>query len=156
MFKTRLDTFGNDFRLFWNFENSLFFWKFSKTRPPMENWAKVFRKNCPKTRSELVWILLGTILGIFGILNIFWFFWKFSRTRPSMESWAKIFRKNRHKTCSKHIWTLWGTILGIFGFLRLFRLFSKFKRLEPPWETGQKFFEKFAPKYVQNTFAYFW
>ena len=27
MFKTRLDTFGNDFGLFWNFENSLIFLK---------------------------------------------------------------------------------------------------------------------------------
>ena len=27
MFKTRLDTFGNDFGLFWNFEKSLIFLK---------------------------------------------------------------------------------------------------------------------------------
>ena len=35
MFKTRLDTFGNDFGLFWNFEKSLiFFEKFRRLDPP--------------------------------------------------------------------------------------------------------------------------
>ncbi len=34
MFKTRLDTFGNDFGLFWNFENFLIFSKiFEKINP---------------------------------------------------------------------------------------------------------------------------
>ena len=50
MFKTRLDTFGNEFGHFWNFEN--FFWFFeniSKTRPSMEHWAKnVYEKITPK------------------------------------------------------------------------------------------------------------
>ena len=40
MFKTRLDTFGNDFGLFWNFEKFWFFGIISKTRPYMEHWAK--------------------------------------------------------------------------------------------------------------------
>ena len=71
-FKTRLDTFGNDFGHFWNFANFLiFFGKISKTRPSMENWVKIFRKNCPKLQSKHVWILLATILGIFGILKLF-------------------------------------------------------------------------------------
>ena len=36
MFKTRLDTFGNDFGDFCNFENFLIFLKvFSKTLPPI-------------------------------------------------------------------------------------------------------------------------
>ena len=49
MFKTRLDTFGNDFGHFWNFESFWFFWKFSKTRPSMEHWAKkIFEKITPK------------------------------------------------------------------------------------------------------------
>ena len=57
----------------------------------MEHWAKkVFRKIRPKTCSKHVWILLGMISGLFGILKIFFFenFWK---TRPSTEHWAKNF-----------------------------------------------------------------
>ncbi len=41
MFKTRLDTFGNDFEQFSNFE-IIFFLKISKNRPSMEHWAKKF------------------------------------------------------------------------------------------------------------------
>ena len=68
--KTRLGTFGNTFAHFWNFEN-IFFRKFSKTGHSMENWAKSSRKVCTKTCSKHVWILLGTILGVFGILIFF-------------------------------------------------------------------------------------
>ncbi len=46
MFKTRLDTFGNDFGHFWTFENFLIFLKILNfrrlTRPSMEHWAKNF------------------------------------------------------------------------------------------------------------------
>ncbi len=42
MFKTRLDTFGNDFEQFSNFENFLVFLKISKNRPSMEHCAKNF------------------------------------------------------------------------------------------------------------------
>ncbi len=49
MFKTRLDTFGNDFEQFSNFENFLVFLKISKTRPSMDHWAKkIFEKINPK------------------------------------------------------------------------------------------------------------
>ncbi len=49
MFKTRLDTFGNDFEQFSNFENFLVFLKISKTRPSMDHWAKnFFEKINPK------------------------------------------------------------------------------------------------------------
>ncbi len=42
MFKTRLDTFGNDFEQFSNSENFLIFLKISKNRPSMEHWPKIF------------------------------------------------------------------------------------------------------------------
>ena len=72
-FKTRLDTFGNSFGHFWKIENFSIFLKFFEVS--MEHWAKkVFWKICPKTCSKHVWILLGTILGLFGILKIFRFF----------------------------------------------------------------------------------
>ena len=47
MFKTRLDTFGNDFGLFWNFEKFLIFLKiFVEDSTLKGHWAKQnFRKN---------------------------------------------------------------------------------------------------------------
>ena len=48
-FKTRLDTFGNDFRLFWNFENFWYFFEnFRKLDPPWNTGQKFFEKNAPK------------------------------------------------------------------------------------------------------------
>ena len=47
MFKTRLDTFGNDFGLFFNFEKFfIFFENFRRLDPPWNTWQKKkFRKN---------------------------------------------------------------------------------------------------------------
>ena len=72
MFKTRLDTFGNDFGHFCNFEKFLiFFENFRRLDPPWNTGQKKFRNNYPKTYSKHVWTLLGTILGFFGILKFF-------------------------------------------------------------------------------------
>ena len=72
MFKTRLDTFGNDFGHFWNFEIFLIFLKFFEDSTIHGTLGKkIFRKKCAKTCSKHVWTLLGTILGKFGILKIF-------------------------------------------------------------------------------------
>ncbi len=73
MFKTRLDTFGNDFGHFRSFENFLIFLKNFEESTLHGTLGKsfVFEKNTPKTCSKPVWTLLGTILGIFGILKSF-------------------------------------------------------------------------------------
>ena len=71
MFKTRLDTFGNDFGHFLNFENFLIFLKIFEDSTLHGRLGKKIRTNCPKTCSKHVWTVLGTILGIFGILKIF-------------------------------------------------------------------------------------
>ncbi len=42
MFKTRLDTFGNDFGHFSIFENFLIFLKIFEDSTPIEHWAKTF------------------------------------------------------------------------------------------------------------------
>ena len=166
MFKTRLEIFGNDFRLFCNFEKFLIFLKiFDNSTLQGRLGKKNFSKKSLKTCSKHVWTLLGTTVDIF--FESFWFFWKFSKTRPTMEHWAKKlskklpqnmfktrldtygndfgfvwnfgkfliflkifedppwnteknFRKNYPKTCSKHVWTLMGTILGLFGILENF------------------------------------
>ncbi len=72
MFKTRLDTFGNDFEQFSNFEIFFgFFENFEESTLHGTLRKKFFRKNYPKTCSKHVWTLLGTILGIFRFLKIF-------------------------------------------------------------------------------------
>ena len=116
----------------------------------MENWAKIFRKNFPKTGSKRVWILLGTLLGIFGILK------KknlkiFENSTLHGTLGIKFFRKNQPKT---RLDTLGKTFAHFWNFENIF--FENFRRLDIPWKTGQKFSEKFAPKHVQNMFAYFW
>ena len=46
MFKTHLDTFGNNFGLLWNFEKFLIFLKIFEDSTLMQHWAKQnFRKN---------------------------------------------------------------------------------------------------------------
>ena len=72
MFKTRLDTFGNDFGHFCNFEKFLIFLKLFEDSTLHGTLGKIFfRKNRPKTYSKHVWTLLGTIVGSFGILKVF-------------------------------------------------------------------------------------
>ena len=110
--------FGNNFGRFWIFENFLKTFRWLDT--PWNTWQKFFRKNYPKTCSKHVWTLLGTILGIFGILKISRFFENISKTRPSMEHWAKnIFEKITPKHVQNTLDNL-GTILGVFGILKIF------------------------------------
>ncbi len=62
MFKTRLDTFGNDFEHFWKIENFLIFLKFFEDSTLHGTLGKkIFWKNYPKTCSKHVWTILGTI-----------------------------------------------------------------------------------------------
>ena len=147
MFKTRLETFGDDFVHFWNFETFLIFLKLFEDSTLHGTLGKKFsRKNHPKTTSEHVWTLLGTILGIFGILKIFWFFGKFSKTRPTMEHWAKFFSE---KIALKHFQNtfghFWERFWAFLEFWKIFDFFENFRRLDPPWNTGQKNFSKKSP-----------
>ncbi len=53
MFKTRLDTFGNDFGHFWIFESFLIFLKVFEDSTVHGTLGKIFfRKNYPKTCSN--------------------------------------------------------------------------------------------------------
>ena len=111
---------------------------------------KFFRKICPKTRSKHVWMLSGTILGIFGFLKK-----KIENFRKLDPPWNTGHNFFFEKITLKHVWIVLGKLLGIFGILKIF-FFENFRRLDIPWKTGQKFFKKFAPKHVQNMFRYFW
>ena len=143
MFKTLLDSYGNDFGFVWNFGKFLIFLKiFEDSTLHGTLGKKFFEKKYPKTCSKHVWTFLGTILGFSAILKNFRFFWKFSKTRPSMEHWAKIFRKKYPKTCSKHVWTFLGTILDFSAILKNFRFFWKFSKTRPTKEHWAKKFSK--------------
>ncbi len=66
MFKTRLDTFGNDFGLFSNFEKFFIFLKIFEDSTLHETLGKKkFRNNYPKTYSKHVWTLFGIDFGLF-------------------------------------------------------------------------------------------
>ena len=120
MFKTRLDTFENDFGQFWNLDNFLiFFWTFSKPDPPWNTGQFFFQKKCHKTCSKQIWTILGTILGFFAILNFLWFFCKNFRWLHGTLG-KKIFEK----IAPKHVWTLgndFGQVLN-FEFFPAFSL----------------------------------
>ena len=67
MFKTRLDTFGNTFGHFWNFEKKILE-NFRKLDPPWNTGHKIFQKNFPQN-------MFKARLDTFG--NTFGHFWNF-------------------------------------------------------------------------------
>ena len=72
MFKTRLDTFGNDFGHFCSFEKFFIILKiFEDSTFHGTLGKKKFSKKLTRNMSKHVWTLLGTILGFFGILKNF-------------------------------------------------------------------------------------
>ena len=139
--------FWGRFWAFWNFETFLIFLKIFEDSTLHRTLGKMFfRKNHPKTSSKHVWTLLGTILGIFGILKFFWFFWKLSKTRPSMEHWAKNFlEKITLKQLQNTFGHFWERFWAFLEFWNFFDFFETFRRLDPPWNTGQKIFSKKTP-----------
>ena len=148
MFKTRFDTFGNDFGHFWNFSFFFDFLKpFQRLDPPWNTGQKNFRKIYPKIRSKHFSTLLGTILGIFGVLKNFWFFKNISKTRHSLEHWAKKFFK---KITPKHVQNTFGQTGNDFGRFLNFEIFLKhFEDSTLLGTLGKKIFSKKLP---QNTF----
>ena len=144
--KTRLDTFGNTFDLFRNFEN-IFFRKFSETRYSMENWSKIFRKVCPKTRSKHVWILLVLLLGIFGNLNFF--FENFRKLDPPRNTGQKKNSKNLTQNKFKARLDAFGNDFGHFWNFAIFLIFLKI--FEDSTFHG-KLGKNFSKSLPQNTF----
>ena len=129
MFKTRLDIFGNDFGLFWNFEIFLiFFENFRRLDPP---WNTRLTQNMQKKISKkLTQNLFKTRLDTFG--NDFGHFCNFenfliflkifedSTLHGTLGKRTNFGRNFYPETCSKQVWTFLGTILGFFGILKFF------------------------------------
>ena len=77
MFKTRLDTFGNDFGLFWNFEKSLIFFRNFRRFDPhgtlgKTKFSKKLTQNMFKTRLDT----FGNDFGLFCNFEKFLIFLK--------------------------------------------------------------------------------
>ena len=145
-----LGIFGS-LKFFW------FFWKFSKTRPTMEHWAKSFFE---KITLKHLQNTFGHFWERFWACLEFWNFFLFLKIFEDSTHHGtlgkKFFRKNHPKTSSKHVWTLLGMISGIFGIWKLFWFLRKFSETRPSMEHCTKnFFEKITPKLVQNTLGHF-
>ena len=150
MFKSGLDTFGKDFGHFCNFKKFLIFLRiFEDSTHQGTLGKKIFRNNYPETCSKHVWTVMGTILGLFGILENFWFFWKFSKTRPSMEHWAKKFFEKIAQNMFKTRLDSFGNDCGQFWNFESFLIFWKFSKTRPSIEHWAK---KLSKKLPQNMF----
>ena len=149
MFKTRLETFGNDFRHFCIFENFFDFLKtFRSLNPPWNTGQKNFSKKCTPKHVQ----------NIFGhFCEQFWaFLGKFencSTFRKHLEDstlHGKLGKKNFGKIIPKHVQNTLGHFWNNFGhFWKIWKLFDflkTFRRLDPPWKTRQKKIRKNYPK----------
>ena len=95
MFKTRLDTFGNDFGHFCNFEKFLIFLKISEDstlhgKLSKKNFRKKLTQNLFKTRLDT----FGNDFGLFWNFEILIFFENFRRLDPPWNTEQKKIRKN--------------------------------------------------------------
>ncbi len=122
MFKTRLDTFGNDFGLFWIFEVFDFFENSRRLDPPSNTGQKSFSKKSPENMFKTRLDTFGNNFGHFRNFENFLIILKNFEDSTLHGTLGKsfVFEKKHPKTCSKHVWTLLGTILGSFGFLKIF------------------------------------
>ncbi len=160
MFKTRLDTFGNDFGLFWIFEVFDFFENFRRLDPPWNTGQKFcFRKkhqNMFKTRLDT----FGNDFGHFWSFGNFLIFLKIfedSLDRP-WNTGQKTFSKKSPENMFKTRLDTFGNDFGHFRNFEKFLIFLKiFEDSTLHGTLGKSFvFEKNTPKHVQNTFGHFW
>ncbi len=107
MFKTRLDTFGNDFGHFCNFEKFLIFFENFRRFDPhgtldKKKFWKKLTQNMFKTRLDT----FGNDFGLFcNFEKFFIFFEKFRRLDPPRNTWQKKVFKKIHP---KHVQNTFG------------------------------------------------
>ena len=121
------------------FENSTFHGTLGK---------KFFRKICPKTRSKHVWILLGTLLGIFGILKIF-FFENFQRLDLPWKTGQNFFEKFAPKHVQNTFGYFWQLFWAFLEFCKDF--FLKIFENSTLHGTLGKVFSKSLPQNMLKT-----
>ena len=159
MFKTRLKTFGNDFRLFCNFEKFLiFFENFRRLDPPWNTGQKKFfekvTQNMFKTRLKT----FGNDFRLFCNFEKFLiFFENFRQLDPPRNTEQKNFFEKSPQNMFKTRLDTFGNHLGLFcnfeNFLIFLKVFEDSTFMEH-W--AKNFFKKINPKHVQNMFGHFW
>ena len=94
-------------------------------------------------------VILGRILGVFGILKVFWFFENISKTLPSMEHWAK---KTFEKITPKHVQNTFRQFWErLWAFLQSWKILIFWKYFEDTSLHGTLGKKTFL-KVPQNTF----
>ena len=150
MFKTRLDTFRNDFDHFWNFAKFLIFWNhFEDSTLHGTLRKKNFRKKTPKRVQNTFWRFGND----FGRCLIFENFFKtFRRLDPPWNTGQKkFFEKITPKHVQNTFWHFWDRFWAFLEFCKFFDFLKPFQRLDPPWNTGQKTFSKKLPQNMFKT-----
>ncbi len=150
MFKTRLDTFGNDFGHFWIFENFLIFLKLFEDSldRPWNTGQKIFSKKSPENMFKTRLDTFGNDFGHFRNFENFLIFLKIfeDSTLHGTQGKSFVFEKNTPN--------MFKTRLDTFGNdFEHFWIFEKFFFENFSKKLGT---EKITPKHVQNTFGHFW
>ena len=175
--------FWGRFWAFWSFETFLIFLKkFEDSTLHGTLGKNFFWKKHPKTSSKHVWTLLGSNLGIFGILKVFWYFLKLFQDSTLLRTLGKKFFskkltlnlfKTRLDNFGNDFGLFWnfeiffdfenfrldtfGDDFGHFGSLKLFWFFWENSKTRPSMEQwAKKNFEKITLKHLRNTFGLFW
>ena len=139
-FKTRLDTFGNDFGHFWNFEKKN--WKiFENSTLHGTLGINFFRKNHPITRLDT----FGNTFGQFwNFENIF--FENFRRLDIPWKTGQKFFEKFAPKHVQNRFGYFWERFWPFLNFEN-FLIFKKiFEESTPHGTLGNEIFRKICPK----------
>ena len=156
MFKTRLDTFGNQFGHFWNFESFLIFSKIfdnsnlQGTLGKKKTFSKKSPQNIFKTR-------LDTFDNYFGHLwnfeSFFIFLKIFDNSTLQGTMSKKTFSEKLTKNMSKTQLKTFGNDFRLFcNFEKFLIFFENFRQLDPPRNTEQKkLFQKNRPQNMFKT-----
>ena len=151
MFKTRLKTFGNDFRLFCNFEKFLiFFENFRQLDLPRNTEQKNFFEKSPQNMFKTRLDTFGNHLGLFCNFENFLIFLKVfedSTLHGTLGIFGKkIFEKITQNMSKTRLDTFGKDFVHFCNFEKFLIFFENFRQLDPPWNNGQKFFSKNRPK----------
>ena len=158
MFKTRLDTFGNDFGHFWIFEIFFGFLKtFRRLHPPWNTGQKEISKESTPKHVQNTFGQFGNVFGRFWIFEIFLIFLKHFEDSTLHGTLGKtILSKKIPQNMFKTRLDNLGTNLGVFAISKLFKFFENISKTRPSLEHwARKISEKSIPKHVQNTFGQF-
>ncbi len=145
MFKTRLDTFGNDFEQFSNSENFLIFLKISKNRPSMEHWAKFFFGKITPKHVQNTFDTFGNDFGHFSIFENFLIFLKIFED-STLQLGKNFFSEKLPQNMFKTRLDTFGNNFGHFWIFENFLIFLKvFEDSTVHGTLGKFFFRKKLP-----------